>query len=86
LTTSRDNLTKSETVTIAAIEGGVPLLVGARDIIAEFHRMIRRKAETSLRRGSTGSRKSGYLLWQWRCERHTGSPSSDRLTVVHRTN
>lgn len=29
LTTSRDNLTKSETVTIAAIEGGVPLLVKA---------------------------------------------------------
>lgn len=48
LTTSRDNLTKSETVIIAAIEGGVPLLVKARDIIAEFHRMIRRKAENEL--------------------------------------
>jgi len=48
LTTSRDNLTKSETVTIAAIEGGVPLLVKARDIIADFHRMIRRKAENEL--------------------------------------
>ncbi|ANP90538.1 hypothetical protein BA011_31945 (plasmid) [Rhizobium leguminosarum] len=31
LTTSRDNLTKPETVTIAAIEDGVPLLVKARD-------------------------------------------------------
>ncbi|MCW5796808.1 MAG: transposase [Nitrospira sp.] len=48
LTTSRDNLTKSETVTIAAIEGGVPLLVKARDIIADFHSMIRRKAENEL--------------------------------------
>ncbi|MBD9524718.1 ISL3 family transposase [Ensifer sp. ENS02] len=48
LTTSRDNLTKSETVTIAAIEGGVPLLVKARDIITDFHRMIRRKAENEL--------------------------------------
>ncbi|MGO7837231.1 ISL3 family transposase [Rhizobium johnstonii] len=48
LTTSRDNLTKSETVTIAAIEGGVPLLVKARDVIADFHRMIRRKAENEL--------------------------------------
>lgn len=48
LTTSRDNLTKSETVTIAAIEGGIPLLVKARDIIADFHRMIRRKAENEL--------------------------------------
>lgn len=36
LTTSRDNLTKSETVTIAAIETGVPLLVAARNIIADF--------------------------------------------------
>ena len=48
LTTSRDNLTKSETVTIAAIEGGVPLLIKARDIIADFHRMIRRKVENEL--------------------------------------
>jgi transposase len=48
LTTSRDNLTKSETVTIAAIEGGVPLLVKARDITADFHRMIRRKSENEL--------------------------------------
>lgn len=48
LTTSRDNLTKSETVTIAAMEGGVPLLVKARDIIADFHRVIWRKAESEL--------------------------------------
>lgn len=48
LTTSRDNLTKSETVTIAAIESGVPLLVTARDIIADFHLIIRRKAENEL--------------------------------------
>ena len=44
LTTNRDNLTKSETVTIAAIESGVPFLVAARDIIADFHLMVRRKA------------------------------------------
>ena len=48
LTTSTDNLTKSETVTIAAIESGIPLLVTARDIIADFHLMIRRKAENQL--------------------------------------
>lgn len=48
LTISRDNLTKSETVTIAAIESGVPLLVAARNIIADFHRMIRRKSENEL--------------------------------------
>jgi transposase len=43
-----DLLTKAETVTIAAIEAGVPNLVEARDIIAEFHVMIRRKAEEGL--------------------------------------
>jgi transposase len=48
LTTSRENLTKFETVTIAAIESGVPLLVAARNIIADFHRMIRRKSENEL--------------------------------------
>lgn len=45
LTTSRDNLTKSETLTIACNRRRVPLLVKARDIIADFHRLIRRKLE-----------------------------------------
>lgn len=46
MTTGRDNLTKAETVTIAAIETGVPALVDAREIIAGFHTMIRsRRAE-----------------------------------------
>src|SRR6185369_2391783 len=39
---------KAETVTVAAIEAGVPTLVEAREIIAEFHTMIRRKAEAGL--------------------------------------
>ena len=44
----RDLLTKAETVTVAAIEAGVPTLVEAREIIAEFHLMIRRKTEAGL--------------------------------------
>jgi len=48
LTTNRDNLTKSETVTIAAIETGVLLLIAARDIITDFHVMVRRKMESQL--------------------------------------
>jgi transposase len=48
LITSRDNLRKSETVTITAIESGVLLLVAARNIIADFHFMIRRKSENEL--------------------------------------
>jgi transposase len=45
MTVGRDLLTKAETVTVAAIEAGVPTLVEAREIIAEFHLMIRRKVE-----------------------------------------
>jgi transposase len=44
----RDLLTKAESVTVAAIEAGVPTLVEAREIIAEFHLMIRRKTEEEL--------------------------------------
>ena len=48
MTVGRDLLTKAETVTVAAIEAGVPTLVEAREIIAEIHMMIRRKTEAGL--------------------------------------
>jgi len=48
MTIGRDHLTKAETVTIAAIEEGLPSLVDAREIIADFHAMIRTKAVTAL--------------------------------------
>jgi transposase len=48
MTVGRDLLTKAETVTVAALEAGVPTLVEAREIIAEFHMMIRRKLEAAL--------------------------------------
>jgi transposase len=48
MTVGRDTLSKSETVTVAAIEDGVPLLVQAREIIAEFHTMIRKKCQADL--------------------------------------
>ena len=35
-------------MTVAAIESNVPALVNAREIIAAFHAMIRRKAATEL--------------------------------------
>ena len=47
-TIGRDLLTKAETVTVAAIEAGVPTLVEARQIIADFYLMIRRRAEAGL--------------------------------------
>lgn len=44
MTIGRDDLSKSETVTVAAIEGGVPLLVEAREAIAAVEAMIRKKS------------------------------------------
>jgi transposase len=43
MTIGRDTLSKAETVTIAAIETGVPTLVQARELIASFHNMVRHK-------------------------------------------
>ncbi|CCW18266.1 Mobile element protein [Sphingobium indicum BiD32] len=48
LTIRRDDLSKSETVTVAAAVTGVPSLVEAREIVESFHAMIRRKAEADL--------------------------------------
>ena len=48
MTTSRDSLSKSESVTIAAIEEGVPSLVEAREVIADFQGLVRAKAEGQL--------------------------------------
>ena len=41
LTTGRDHLTRAETVTVAAIEAGVPALVEAREVVALFQPMVR---------------------------------------------
>ena len=48
MTIGRDLLTKAETVMVAAIEAGVQTLVEAREIITQFHLMIRRRLETGL--------------------------------------
>jgi transposase len=41
MTGGRDRLSKAETVIVAAIEQGLPQLVSARELIADFHQMIR---------------------------------------------
>jgi len=48
MTIGRDGLSKAETVTVAAIEGGVPLLVEAREIVAAFQAMVRKKCLADL--------------------------------------
>jgi transposase len=47
-TTARDSLSKAETIAIAAIEGGAPSLVEAREIIGDFHAMVRKTAVMEL--------------------------------------
>lgn len=48
MTAARDHLSKADTVLIAAIEAGVPMLVKARDLIDRFHSMIRKKTTSDL--------------------------------------
>ena len=43
LTISRDQLSRSEAVTVAAIEEGVPLLVQAREVVAAFQSVMRKR-------------------------------------------
>ena len=48
MSVGRDGLSRSETLTVAAIETGVPLLVEARELIASFQGMIRKRAAAEL--------------------------------------
>ena len=48
MTVGRDQLSRAETVTVAAIESGVEGLVQAREAVAAFQTMIRRKALAEL--------------------------------------
>ena len=48
MTVGRDQLSKAETITVAAIEGGVESLVQAREAVTTFQAMIRRKALAEL--------------------------------------
>jgi transposase len=48
MTTTREHLSKVETVIIAAIEASVPMLVEARRLIDRFHSMIRKKIAPDL--------------------------------------
>lgn len=48
MTARRDHLTTAETVTVAAIEQGVPMSAKARALVDRFQAMIRKKAEIEL--------------------------------------
>ena len=48
MTTARDHMSKADTVTIAAIEAGVPTLVAARTLTDRFHMMVKQRTEADL--------------------------------------
>ena len=48
MTMARDHLSKADTVIVAAIEAGVPMLVEARRLMERFHAMIRKKIAADL--------------------------------------
>ena len=48
MTTARDHLSNTDTVMIAAIEAGVPMLVDARRLIDQFHAMVRKQIASDL--------------------------------------
>jgi transposase len=56
----RDRLTHAEATMVAAVEAGVPALATARDIVDEFHRMVRAMTPAPLRDWIT--RASASLL------------------------
>src|SRR5262249_10634931 len=51
LMVGRNSLSKAETVTVTAIETGVPRLVEAQEMIAAFQAMVRNKTDT------------GFAMW-----------------------
>jgi len=58
MTTARNHLSKSDTMTTAAIEAGVPMLVEARALIDRFQAMIRTKSADDLGAWVTDASKS----------------------------
>lgn len=61
MTIGRDLLTQPKTVTVAAIEAGVPTLVEAREIIAEFHLMMRRARPRRASSHGSSARASRFV-------------------------
>ena len=48
MTMARDHLTKADSVIVAAIEAGAPMLTEARRLVERFQTMIRKKANNDL--------------------------------------
>ncbi|WP_419826435.1 ISL3 family transposase [Sphingomonas sp.] len=60
MTAEPDALSRLQTITVAALEAGVPALVEAREVTAAFHRILRQKREGALE-GWLEQARSGLL-------------------------
>jgi hypothetical protein len=80
MTIGRDRLSKAETVTVTAIESGVELLVEAREVVADFQAMIRRKALAEL--DPWIERAKTRLVAAFANGRHQGQRGGERRDLV----
>lgn len=48
MSVERDQLSRSQTITVAAVEAALPALVEAREVRAAFHCLVRQKREAAL--------------------------------------
>lgn len=58
MTIGRDRLTKSETITIATIEKALPVLASTRDLIDDFHAIVRKRTSAALDHWLNAARES----------------------------
>lgn len=79
MTTGRDTLSRAETVTVAAIEAGVPTLVEARTIVEGIH-----KQRQILFLDRTWPRQPGSVFRHWNCTRSRRGSCRHRHLLVKR--
>ena len=86
MSTSRDGLSKCETVVVAAIEAGAPLPDEAREIIVDFQAMIRRRSLADLKVWLARQVRLGRLVRQRHHQRQGGGQRGDLLVLVQWAN
>jgi transposase len=85
LTTGRDRLTKTETLTVAAVEDGVPALVEAREVVGAFQTMVRADGAGQARRVAHACWHRPRRLVRPRCRSGPSCGSdSDHVAMVKR--
>jgi hypothetical protein len=84
LTIGRDQLSKTQTITVAAIERGVGASAETRDILAEFQTIIRRNAISDLVARLARDRQSHSFVRKRHYQGQTRRRGRNRLRVIQR--